>query len=58
MLGGYGFFGSGATASKSFADLPNHEYLSLAVRIFSIDSWDSESFYISLDDVVIYEQEF
>lgn len=53
MIGGYGVFGSSATAETTINDLPEHEYLSIEFTFFIGDSWDNEWFYLTVDGVTV-----
>jgi hypothetical protein len=36
-------------------NLPEHSYLNIWMMFYAVASWDSETFYILVDDVVVYE---
>lgn len=58
MIGGYGVFGSGATAEITFDDIPTHEVLSIKFRLYIGDSWDNEFFNLYVDDVLVKNENF
>lgn len=54
ILGGYGKMGSGYTLEKTFSSLPPHSMMEVNLDFFCIDSWDTEYFYVSVDNVQIH----
>lgn len=58
MLGGYGIFGSGATAEITFDDIASHDVLSVSFRLYIGDSWDNEFFNLYVDDVLVKNENF
>ena len=51
MLGGFSAFGVGASATKRYHADPKLSEIVVKFRLFAIDSWDSEIFYVSGNDV-------
>ena len=49
MLGGYGVFGKGATAEKTFTNLKPHNKLKITFTYFAIDTWDKEYMRLNVD---------
>lgn len=56
MLGGYGVFGAGATAETSVSGIPEHSFLHIKFKFYSIDSWDTEVYYFEVDGVTVVEK--
>ena len=57
IVGGYNNFASGATASRSFTNLPSHYSARVKILFLKIDSWDSEVFTIKADGTTILTSE-
>jgi len=53
MIGGYDVFGKNSAASTTLADLPDHSTLAISFTLFIGDSWDTELFYLYVDDVEV-----
>ncbi len=49
VLGGYGLFGAGASASKTYSDLISHNYVTIQYNLYFIDSWNGENYYLNVD---------
>lgn len=49
MVGGYGNFGSGCTATLKLNNLKAHKKLRVMFKWFRIDSWDNEKLYVNID---------
>jgi len=56
MFGGYGVFGSGAEASTTIFDIPDHSMLRIRFTGYFIDSWDTEKFYVVVDGNNVVEK--
>jgi len=54
ICGGYGVFGKGSSLNKVYKDLDNHKYVRISVKVFFLDTWDSEWFYINVDGKKVY----
>ncbi|KAL4464823.1 hypothetical protein ABPG74_011384 [Tetrahymena malaccensis] len=52
ILGGYGCFGTGATATQTFL-IAHHWQVNVKIRFWMIDSWDTESLVVDLGDLHI-----
>jgi len=53
----HGPFGRRQSVSKTYSGLPSHKSLSLSVRFWSIDSWDSEWGYIYVDGAEVWKKQ-
>ena len=51
LLGGFSAFGVGATATKRYRADPKLSEIVVKFRLYAIDSWDNEIFYVSGNDV-------
>ncbi len=49
ILGGYGQFGSGVTATRTWTGLPDHSEAKVAFRYVKIDTWDNETAWLQVD---------
>ena len=50
----YALFGASAQVSKTWTGLPSHTSITLSVRVWYIDSWDSEKMYIDVDNSQVW----
>jgi hypothetical protein len=50
-LGGYNTFSGGTGVTRTFTDLPEHDYVVVYFRAYFIDSWDKEAFLIQVDGI-------
>ncbi|CAK58875.1 unnamed protein product (macronuclear) [Paramecium tetraurelia] len=57
LLGGYDGFGKGASATM-FIQLPPHHTIQITLEFWKIDTWDSEIFFIYLDQVSAFQQAY
>jgi len=55
LLGGYNAFGLKASAIKEINDLEAHEFITIDLEWWALDTWDNEYFYIYADGVKVYE---
>ena len=58
IIGGYGCFGAGAVAEKTYTGLPVHNRLNIEWDAYIIDSWNSENLYLAVNNDVKYTQNF
>ena len=56
MLGGLGKFGSGDWAEKTYSSLYPHYAARITFRLYFVESWDSEWYYLSVDGTQIYSE--
>ena len=57
FFGGYPNFGKTVYAWKNYTELPlPHYQVSINVQLFFIDSWDDETYYVKVDDTIVYQE--
>lgn len=49
LLGGYNTFSGKTHVSRTFSELPVHDFVVIYFRAYFIDSWDKEAFLIKVD---------
>jgi hypothetical protein len=54
MLGGYGNFGSGATSSKTYEDVPK-SVITIEFDYYYLDSWDGEIGWLNINGSRVWQ---
>lgn len=49
IFGGYGKMGNWAYVVKNFYELPIHTAVEVTLKLFFVDTWDGETFYVQID---------
>ena len=57
ILGGYGLFGN-KYVYKQFINVPTHYQVEVDVNDYLVDSWDSEYFYVYIENTQIISREY
>ena len=58
MLGGLGKFGSGDWAEKTYSSLYPHYAARITFRLYFVESWDSEWYYLTVDGTQRYSEKW
>ena len=56
-MGGYGVFAKGTVVSRQLV-LPPHTAVSLRFKLYKIDNWENEFFWVFIDGVQVMQQQF
>ena len=57
MMGGYGIFGAGSYAEKTFHDLPAHAAVRVQLRFFKIDAWRAGPALVMIDGSEVWRKQ-
>ncbi len=58
LVGGYSRFGMNHYATRTYSGLATHNSIILSIRLFFIDSWDTEELQIFIDDTLRYQEKW
>lgn len=42
LVGGYGIVGAGSSIHGSYSNIPNHDAIKVKLKVYYVDSWDTE----------------
>lgn len=48
-MGGYNTFSGKTVVSRTWDDLPEHDYVTFYFKVYFLDTWDNEAFIAKID---------